>query len=140
MLNVRKLAAIDLQFLGAKLIISEFALGVLGPIALGVFTLRAAFQGFHSSRMVLFGAYLLFLGVNYVPLLILAIGMAHDGSAQQEIADELQDKRAAFRKYRRESLFLLVPLVVPVAAFVQEVRRRRTSQLHSGTGHDRLSS
>ncbi len=128
MLNVRKLAAIDLQFLGAKIILTEFALGVLGSIALGLLTLRAGIQRFHSRKMIAFGAYLLFLGINYVPLLLHAISMQREGSALQEIAGELGDKRAAFRKYRRQSLFLLLPLIVPVAAIAQEIRRRRMAR------------
>jgi hypothetical protein len=40
MLNVRKLAAIDLAFLGSKTIPTEFALGVAGSTSLGILTLR----------------------------------------------------------------------------------------------------
>jgi|SRR5271165_115934 len=127
MLNVRKLAAIDLRFLGAKVILVEFGLGVVGSAALGALTLRAGIQRFHSSRMTLFGAYLLLLGVNYVPLLLHAVSLVRAGSAHQEIAGELGDQRAAMRKYRRQSLFLLLPLIVPIAAIVQEIQRRRAT-------------
>jgi hypothetical protein len=127
MLNVRKLAAIDLRFLGAKIILAEFGLGVVGPAVLGVATLRAGIQRFHSPGMVIFGAYLLSLGVNYVPLLLHAISLVRDGSAHQEIASELDDPRAAMRKYRRQSLFLLLPLVIPIAAVAQEIQRSRTT-------------
>jgi len=68
------------------------------------------------------------LGINYVPLLIHAISMVRDGIALNEIGRELKDKRAAFRKYRRQSLLLVVPMVVPIAAIVQEIRRRRTTR------------
>ena len=124
MLNVRKLAAIDLEFLGARFILAEFGIGVAGPVALGIFTLRAGVYRFHSLRMILFGVYLLAVGINYVPLLWHAIDMVHGGSAHAEIADELGDKRAAFRKYRRQSLFLLLPFVVAVVAIVQNSQRR----------------
>jgi len=53
--------------------------------------------------------------------------MAGDGSAHLEIPDELGNKQAAMRKYRRQSLFLLLPLVVPIAAIVQEIQRGRTT-------------
>jgi hypothetical protein len=125
MISVRKLAAIDLAFLGRTFILAEFGLGVVGSAALGGFTLRAGIYRFHSARMITFGVYLLFLALNYVPLLLHAISMARDGSARQEIAGELDDRRAAFRKYRRQSLFLLLPLVVPIAALTQEIQRRR---------------
>jgi hypothetical protein len=71
--------------------------------------------------------YLLLLGINYVPLLLHAISMARQGSARQEIAGELGDKRAAMRKYRRQSLFLLLPLLIPIAAVLQEIRRDRAA-------------
>jgi hypothetical protein len=38
-INIRRLAAVDLAFLGPWIILPEFALGVLAPIALGVLTL-----------------------------------------------------------------------------------------------------
>jgi hypothetical protein len=126
MLNVRKLAAIDVQFLGSKFILTEFGLAVSGLMAVGILTLRAGIQRFHSARMIAFGAYLLLLGMNYVPLLLHAIDMARHGTAGEEIADEPGDKRAAFSKYRRQSLLLLLPLVVPAAAVVQEASRRQS--------------
>jgi hypothetical protein len=128
MLNVCKLAAIDLQFLGAKLILTEFGLGALGSIALGLLTSRAGIQRFHSRQMIAFGVYLLLLGINYVPLLLHALSMHHTGSALLEIRGEPGDKRVAFRKYRRQSLFLLLPLIVPIAAIVQEIQRRRAAR------------
>ena len=130
MIIVRKLAAIDLEFLGPKVILAEFGLGVLGSTSLGILSMRAGIHRFHSARMTLFGAYVVLLGINYVPLLLHAIDLARHGSARQEIAGELGDKRVAFRKYRRQSLLLLLPLVVPIAAIVQEKDRRRSA--HSG--------
>ena len=121
MLNVRKLAAIDLQFLGAKLILTEFGLGVVGSAVLGVITVRAGMQRFHSRQVIAFGGYLVLLGINYIPLLLHALNMLREGSAPQELGGELGDKRAAFRKYRRRSLFLLLPLIIPIAAIVQEI-------------------
>jgi hypothetical protein len=83
--------------------------------------LHAGVHRFHSARMTVFGVYLLFLGTNYVPLLLHAVSMARDGSAHEEIAQELGNKQAAMQKYRRQSLFLLVPLIVLIASVVQEV-------------------
>jgi hypothetical protein len=125
MVNVRKLAAIDLQFLGPKVIISEFGLGVFASAALGLLTIRAGIQRFHSPLMIIFGVYLLLLGFNYAPLLLHALTMTRDGTALHQIQDELGDRRKAFRKYRRQSLFLLLPLIVVMAAIVQEIQRRR---------------
>jgi len=116
--NVRKLAAIDLFFLGQRLILAEFGIGVFGSLTLGVMSAWQVTHRFHSVWMVLFGVYLVFVGINYVPLLLHAIDISRRGSAQREIADELGSKQKTFRKYRRQSLWLFVPLVVPVAAIL----------------------
>lgn len=119
MLKVRKLAAIDLHFLGAKLILAEFGIGAIGSILLGVISVWQGKHRFHAMWMMLFGVYLIFVGINYVPLLLHAIDICHRGSAELEISGELENRKEAFREYRRQSLFLLVPLVVPIAAILQ---------------------
>ena len=115
MIDIRRLAAVDIAFLGSRFILAEFSLGVIGSIGLGVLTLVRT----HSLGGTVFGAYLLCVGINYVPLLLHAISLVRDGTANQEIADELPEKRRMFRKYRRQSLFLLVPLVMPILSIIQ---------------------
>jgi hypothetical protein len=120
MIEIRKLAAIDMAFLGPRLIIAEFALGLFGTVALGLFTLSRA----HSAQQVILAAYFIALGINYAPLLVYALAIARTGSARAEVADEVSaDRRRAMRKYRRGSLLLLLPFVVPVLAIAQEHRR-----------------
>jgi hypothetical protein len=114
-IDIRRLAAVDIAFLGSRFILAEFLVGVFGPLSLAVLT----FFRTHSLRGAVFGAYLLCIGINYVPLLVHSIDLVRQGTAKQEIADELPEKRRMFRKYRRQSLLLLVPLVVPVLALVQ---------------------
>lgn len=120
-IRIRRLAALDLAFLGPTIILTEFALGVIGPIALGVMTLHTA----QSLQMDIFGWYLVALGLNYVPLLLYAVNIVRRGTAQAEVADEAGDRTRVFRRYRRQSLLLLLPLVVPIIAAVQERRRSR---------------
>jgi hypothetical protein len=98
--------------LGPVFIISEFAAGVLLSLALGAFVLLRA----GSEWQIALGLYFLSLGLNYVPMLVYAIEIARRGSALAEIGSELSNKREAMAKYRRQSLFLLVPLVVPAVA------------------------
>lgn len=112
MFNARKLAAVDLAFLGPGVILPEFILGVVGPIGLGIWTMA----NIRSRGGFLFGAYLCLIGVNYIPLLWHAISLARHGSANDEIRSEGDDKRKMFRKYRRQSLLLLLPLIVPAVA------------------------
>ena len=96
-LNPRKLAAIDIVFLGSKLIIAEFAGGVLLCVALGTFVLLRG----HSFWQFALGLYFISLGINYVPLLAYAISITRRQSARAEMGDELGDKGWAMAKYRR---------------------------------------
>ena len=125
MLNVRKLAAIDLYFLGSRFILTEFGLGMVGLDALGWFTLRAGIRREQGAWLIAWGLYMLGLGINYVPLFLHAISIARRGRAREEIADEVGDRRGAARKYRRQSLVILIPMVVLVLATMQELRRRQ---------------
>ncbi len=94
------------------------------PDARGVGTF-ILFRG-HSLGQVALGAYFLSLAINYVPLLLYAINIARRKSARAEVADErAQGQRLAMREYRRQSLLLLLPLVVPAMAFTQERRKAR---------------
>src|SRR5271166_1119765 len=110
MINLRKLAAIEILFLGPILIVTEYAAGVLLSIALGVFVLFRA----HSFWQLLLGIYLICLGINYVPMLVYAIVVGNKVNAREELANELDDPRKTMSKYRSQSLVLLVPLVVPI--------------------------
>ena len=111
-MNPRKLAAIDIVFLGSKLVIAEFACGVVLSAVLGAFVLFRS----HSALQVALGTYLLSLGVNYVPMLIHAVAITRSGSARAELGDELGEPGRAMARYRRQSLWLLVPLVMPAVA------------------------
>ncbi len=111
--DFRKLAAVDIVFLGYKLVFAEYAFGVLFSIALGIFVL---FRG-HSVWQVVLGTYLICLGINYVPMLAYTVSIGNKQKAQAELADELTEKRKAISKYRRLSVLLLVPLLVPVLMF-----------------------
>jgi hypothetical protein len=118
-INVRKLAAIDLYFLGPKIILAEFGLGVPIMVALGILSLRVGLFRTHSTWQIALGIYLLLLSVNYFPMLWCAIDIARHRTAAVELGDELDNKGAAMRRHRRQSLWLLVPLAVPVAWIVQ---------------------
>lgn len=124
MIDVRKLAAVDLHFLGPPLIVTEFAIGIVGPFLLGTLTLRMASRHAWPLGLTLFGAYLLCLGVNYIPLLLHAVSLARSHSAYRVIAGELSDQRTTFRKYRRQSLYLLIPLLIPILAILQLMERQ----------------
>ncbi|HKW34059.1 MAG TPA: hypothetical protein VJN92_13700 [Candidatus Acidoferrum sp.] len=110
--DLRKLAAIDIAFLGRKVIVAEFAGGVVLSTALGLFVLVRG----HSFWQITLGVYFLCLGINYAPMLGYAMAIPTQEHAREEMADELEDKRESMSKYRRLSLLLLIPLVAPILA------------------------
>ena len=125
-INVRKLAALDIVFHGPKFILIEFALGVIGCAALGLFSMYfGLFHGpNHSLFAVIIGCFLLWIALNYVPLLIYAISIVRHKSAQQEVAYELEHRDKYAGKYMRQSSLLLIPFAVPALAFYQEMQKR----------------
>lgn len=119
MIQVRKLVAVELIFLGPKIVFAEYGFAVVVGLAIGVLSLRVGLLRTHAAWQVLLGIYLLFLALTYGVLLGLAIAMARRGDAREEVAGEFDELPATFRKYRRQSLWILVPLVVPLAALRQ---------------------
>ena len=115
-INLRKLAAIDIVFLGFRFVLMEYACGVIFSMALGIFVLIHSY----SFWQIALGTYLMCLGINYVPMLLYAMAIARQQSAHAELADELVEKRRAMSKYRRQSLLLLVPLAALLLAILGE--------------------
>jgi hypothetical protein len=127
-INVRKLAALDIALHGAPLILVEFGAAIAIGTAGGVWLTSTAIpvsQGAALFRLVV-GAYLLCVAINYVPLLLYGIAVARHRSARQEAAAELVEKdgRSA-RRYGAQSLLLILPLVIPALALAQEMLGRR---------------
>jgi hypothetical protein len=125
MIDLRKLAAVDILFLGSKIILSEFTLGVLGPLALGLFILLRS----HSVWQTILGGYLVSLGFNYVPLLAYAIAIVRHHSASTEVGEELGQGTHASFKYTVQSLVLLVPFLAAGIAIAQEWHKMRSANL-----------
>ena len=115
-LDLRKLAAIDIVFLGFRLVVGEYAFGVVFSTALGIFVLIRS----HSLWQVALGAYLICLGLNYVPMLAYTISIANKQNGRAELGEELQNRRRAMTKYRWLSLLLLVPLALPVLVITRK--------------------
>ena len=125
-INIRKLAALDIAFHGPKFILIEFALGVFGCAALGLFSLYFGLLHGpnHSLFATIMGCFLLWIALNYVPLLFYAMSIVRHKSAQQEVAYELERRDKYAGKYMRQSTFLLIPLAIPVLATYQELQKR----------------
>ena len=119
MIQVRKLVAVELTFLGPKVVLAEYGFAVVVGAMLGLLSLRVGVWRTHATWQVLLGIYLLFLALTYGVLLAEAIAMARRGDCREELGDELEDPGAAMRKYRRQSFWILVPMAVPVAWVLQ---------------------
>jgi len=126
MINVRKLAALDIVFRGPKFILIEFGLGVFGCAALGLFSIYfGLFHGpNHSLFTTILGCFLLWVALNYVPLFLYAISIVRRKSAHQEVAFELEHKDRYAGKYTLQSALLLVPFAMSILAVYQESQKR----------------
>jgi len=121
LIEVRKLAAVDMAWLGARVILAEYAAGVLLPLALGVLSLRTGLRG-ASSVQFLLGVWLLAIAANYVPLFLYAVAIARSGSVELEGRPEI----ARAGRYGLQQVMILVPLMVVILSLLQERRRPGT--------------
>ena len=126
-ITVRKLVAVDIVLHGYWFILTECAVAIALGTALGLWISYSAFSAGHAVspiRLVL-GVYFLCAAINYVPLLLYAITIAHHNSARDEVAAELSEGGKYAWKYGVRQLWLFVPLVIPVLAVAQELRARK---------------
>jgi hypothetical protein len=121
-INVRKLAALDIVFHGPKFILIEFALAVFICASVGLSILHGAN---HSPLMIILGSFFLGVSLNYIPLLLYSINIVKHKSAQQEVAYELEHKDRYAGKYTLQSIvLLLMPLAMLLLAVYQDVSKR----------------
>ena len=104
------------------LILAEFAFGVAVCSALGLWSFLSPIR---FPFMIVIGCFFLLVALNYVTLLLYAMSIVRRKSAHQEVAFELAHKDTYARKYTLQTtVFLLVPLVLPLLAVYQEVHHR----------------
>jgi len=122
LIEIRKLAAVDMAWLGPKVIVAEYACGVVLPLALGAFTLRSTLSSPKPLNWQTFlGLWLVSIAANYVPLFLYALSIARAGTTKAEGEPE----RAHARRYGVQQVMILIPFLVVVVAVIQERRRRR---------------
>jgi hypothetical protein len=116
---VRKLAALGIVYRGAMRTILEYGFGVffLGVVGLA-FLLLAREKTLATTAI---GVYLVFLGLNYVPLLAYSVSLAVKKSAKREAEFELAHQETFRRKYGTQQLLILVPLAVDILAISQGI-------------------
>ena len=121
-LDVRKLAALDMAVHGTRFIVVEFGVGVAGCLILGGLSVAAGLRSGATWELLL-GLGLLWIAVNYVPLLIHAIDLARSGTARQEAANEIEHPEL-IRRYTFRQLWILVPLAIVIMDVAQRTRSR----------------
>ena len=134
-INVRKLAAIDIVYRGPRTILLEFGFGVFFLGVLGFAFLVFVHQ--RTTETTAIGAYLLLLGLNYIPLLAYSVSIAMRGSAKAEVAFELAHGNVYRRKYGVQQALILVPLAIPLLTLVQEARKPAPAGRGVDEQHDR---
>jgi hypothetical protein len=119
-LNVRRLAALDMH--GARgtlrrrrVILGEFALGIVGGVGLGLWALTWA-----SATGVILGIWLLGVAANYVPLTAHLVALWRRDALSAELAGV--DLRAEFAFYSRAQFWVLVPFWIARLALAQARR------------------
>ncbi len=117
MINIRKLAAVDMAWLGARIIIVEYALGIILPFILGLLSIRAGLFGLNQSGWeAVLGIWLISIAANYVPLFIYSVLIARGGTVKEEGQSEI----AHARRYGSQQVIILVPFMVVALAIIQE--------------------
>ena len=135
LIDVRRLAAIDMYGRhGSKrrrrLILAEFVLAAIDIPLLGLTLVQAA-----SVPRVFLGAYLIGVGLNFVPLGLHAISLSRAGRLGTELAGV--DIAAELRRYTAKQLFIGIPLFVLILGVVQFAMSRRTPSESRTPAHAR---
>ena len=119
-IDPRKLAAIHIATLGPTFAMGNFAGTALLCLSLGALILWHA----DSGKLITFGFYFVSLCINFAVMFFYALEFNNRQSARAEIGDELNNKRGAMAEYRRQSIYLLLPMVVPIVALRRRSRSR----------------
>jgi len=130
-LDVSRLVELDLAFLGPRVIVGEFAVGVVGCLVLGDLSLSHAIRT-HSplwSWPVLLGVELAAIGINYVPLLIEAWRRRSDTNAIAATKAALRDNPGEARSYSWRQAWILVPGAVVLFALSSHRDQSRRSSM-----------
>jgi hypothetical protein len=121
-ITIRKLAAVDMAWIGPRVILAEYALGIVLPVIFGLISIRSGLLGWPQAGWeVGVGLWLVTISGNYVPLFIYALLIAQVGTVKVEGEPEF----ARARRYGIQQVIILIPFLVVILAVLQERRRRR---------------
>lgn len=120
MINIRKLAAVDMMLHGTRLILAEYAIGIALPLVLGLISIIPGFFNFtQSGWQTVLGYWLVSIAVNYIPLFIYAVIIARGGTVKAEGEPVL----AQIKLYNIQQLIIFIPLLVAILTLIQEAQR-----------------
>jgi hypothetical protein len=120
-IEVRKLAAVDMLWMGPPVLRVEYAVGVLAPRALGALTLRSnSHPSITSPWQVGPGAWLVANAANYILLFTYALLIARSGAVRAEGEPELPH----VRRYGVQQPIILIQSLVVLLTVARERRRR----------------
>src|SRR5512142_2765790 len=105
MIEIRKLVAVDMAAWGTRLIVGEYAVGILLPLVLAAFLPRAG-GGWQTVMTI----WLIGIAANYVPMFLYAVQIARAGTVKAEGQPELPH----IKRYSVQQVMLLVPLMVVI--------------------------
>ena len=116
-LDLRGLVELDLALHGRRFILLEFGITAPAMLAGG---LLLAFRSYWPL-----GAYIFLIGLNYVPLLIYALGLTskHEEAANTKAGRTFLRERA--RSFGALQFIILVPLSIPLLALRQLTSDRK---------------
>jgi hypothetical protein len=121
MIDLRKIALLDVALQGPLVVRAEFACGVFVSVGLGFFVLAHAM----ASWQLAVGAYFLSLGVNYIPMLLWACSIRDSASAWGELGPPWHYRGKIMRRHKRQALILFIPLIPLGLAMVNRNRNTR---------------
>jgi hypothetical protein len=126
LIDIRKLAALDLVFHGPRFVLIEFGGAVVLTWGLAALSFRSALSGPGAPVVweIVLGVLLASIGANYLPLLINAAVLIRSGTAREEVAPELEQASQSQRRYGTQQFLLVVPFAVAAIAIAQELARR----------------
>src|SRR5262245_48248385 len=126
-LNVARLAAVDMHGTSGtrfrqRAILVEFLIGAVAGLALGIWILSTAPQ----AGWLAFGAWLIGIALNYVPLALYAISLSRPGRLDAALAGV--DIGQELRTYTALQFWVFVPLLLVGLAIWQWWQQRQRSQ------------
>ncbi|MBO0683006.1 MAG: hypothetical protein J2P45_07615 [Candidatus Dormibacteraeota bacterium] len=127
-IDVRRLAIVDIAAHGSTLILAEFVGAFILLTVLGALSLAAGLghRAGPVAWMVAVGGAFVGMGLNYLPLLVHGVPAARGRSAPALAAPELAEPgRYAWTYLWQSAVFLLLPLAMLTLALVQLSRRTR---------------